>query len=522
MTTARVVLRPQDQWASIAAHWTLRLHEPQGGWGEVRLRDLRSAYSRHHQSRVAAGVAIMMAAVEVVDGGRTYRYGDPHDLQRGAHRYVAHGRYEQARQEAARRAVERELDRLVSRYGANTRLAELIGRVAADRADHRIGSDQAAPATRHTSNAVHGGDGNSGEVDHLAEKSAQRDGGGAPMDGSVPAVTPDAKEGSDGARTDSQEAGGAERPSTPTTGGVPARQGDRGGDEPTAGMGSQPCASQSCGDTQIDDGPVEIPAAAAETERARTIEGRAAEDAGALSIAIDQPDLIIPADDQVPLFTRQPGAIVRSGAINVPARARARYGAVCRSCANGWLGEFAAAISSHRGRPGRLARALATAICPAGDTSPRWDATALVREMVSRRWAVERCRRLELAPRCIVALDVSTSTAMRQGSALREEIYATVAQLPHVAPEVTVVTYSNTHPQHVYGAALRDNEEITADEEWWAWVAICDPRPIVFLGDVQGAPAMDAVASVRRRAPLVVDPADYGSVEALIADLQRP
>lgn len=575
MDVKPVAIRPDAQdrlWKVVRSYSEI-------DWKGVRLRDLRRVFSRPGCSSMRERGGILCLALKKA---MEAIYGDAHVGMNSISVFQASAAglaaLDPDRNKVwlevcalAHKEFARALDRLISIHGPNARLVDVMGaasRPDAERTDHKVGNDLVVDGSgKNPDAAAHGGDGNSGEVDSPAATSADgRVGDSALGEEGAAADTPDAPPQCGTAGKDSDEGacrGAAD--GAPEREGVPAEQGEGGPDEGTAGMGSHPEACQAAGDetpsdtdTCPDGGPAQAGGAehlgdeAQERGKPARSEGepQSAGAAGGGEKPVvahgeagtpDETDAFLTEDARalwrrisrrryrdrervrlpVILRTRNQGSIVREGMSERPRGARRPYAAVCRSCANNWIEEFEDALVSPLGKPYLLARALANALGVMGEATPRWDGRALVREMVSQRFSLDRCRRRESSVACIVALDVSTSTAMRQGSRLREEIYATVAQLPHIAPKATIITYSNTHPQHIYGAPIQDNEGITDDAQWWAWLAYRDARPIFFLGDEQGIPAFRAVETVRKRAPVVIDPGLCDSVQDVMALLEK-
>lgn len=150
----------------------------------------------------------------------------------------------------------RTLDRLISRYGADTIAIDLLFQAKdpeddgwwveveeeADRTDHKVGEDAPISDGAHTNAEAntHGGDGNSGECQHAAQTSADdRDGSDSACNAGAAGDTPDGRD-CDAAGDDASNGGTPELSKSSAKAGKPTGQGEFGADEVTEGMGSHP------------------------------------------------------------------------------------------------------------------------------------------------------------------------------------------------------------------------------------------------------------------------------------------
>lgn len=215
------------------------------------------------------------------------------------------------------------------------------------------------------------------------------------------------------------------------------------------------------------------------------------------------------------------GNIVTSVPVHPVAGAICQVDAGCHSCHNGWKREFEQALA-HR-EPALVWRALnavrsASASMGRGHPSPRHDGRKLIVELATRRASLSRARRREVALGQIVCFDVSTSMAFQTGSRLRERMYAAIAQLPHVDPSITVVTYSNTHPQTVYGAPVHLDKREHENVAWWRALAASNPgRAIIMIGDAHGQRVFEALDQMGRL-DRVIDPRSFAVMLGLEED----
>ncbi|MCX8005179.1 MAG: hypothetical protein N2688_09510 [Burkholderiaceae bacterium] len=362
----------------------------------VRLRDVLRAWERGHRV-TAAPVAALADLLLPQIGEPPYTaawYGAPCQP------------YVHSVNSASVRAVRAALDRLISRYGADSLVADVLARLEAERTDHVVGSDEVSDGP-HTDPAAdaHGGDGNSGECDAPAETAAaDREGdqnspadqaGGEPgsMSGSEgaasggtgcgdpaacdaggPMDTPDRQSGENRGPDAAREGdAGSERADSAAREGAeqPTGEGDTGADEVTEGMGSQQPDREHAGDETAEDARGRASAAGDDHDPAASAAGATTD-----------------GDEASPGGPVLDAAL---GRIDQLARRALRDGA----------------------RVADLLRRIVEAQCaPRGRESPRVDARALVRELVSRRVALHRTRRKEAEIRdLIIAVDESGSCA---------------------------------------------------------------------------------------------------------------
>jgi hypothetical protein len=366
-----------------------------------------------------------------------------------------------------------EIDRLISRFGADYRIDHLIdaiedtaaGREVADRQDHHTGTDRVVDDPMgHEDADAHGGDGNSGELDHRAETSAQnRD-------------TPDGTPDPSGAGTDCPAGDQTGHDGAPTREGeeMPTCQGEMGGDEPTRGMGTHLRATQAV--TDKDSEGTESSAQGDGTERVQYTTAATAQAHGAPR---PKGDVDVVRDDDVANGDAEsPGATLDS-----PAVLAARERRAARRTAQ------------------LLRRIVDVEVGAKGRETPRVDPRTLVRELVSRRCAIARARRHEAEIReLVIAVDESPSCAE-----VVEALYATALAIARDLPagKASVILHSNGYSvrllddapcarwlrtaiaersrrlsRHYYSAAQR-----AASEEIWQGIADRRPGLVLALGD---------------------------------------
>jgi hypothetical protein len=276
----------------------------------------------------------------------------------------------------------RTLDRLISRYGAGAVAFDILYEAdsvfveveeieEADRTDHEIGEDAPVSDGAHidADADTHGGDGNSGECEHAAERAAEgRDASDSACHSSATGDTPDGRE-RDAASDDASNGGTLELDDSSAQAGKPTDQGDDGADKVTEGMGSHPTDGHSTDADEEPDGDRCPAKGDVEAVDGNMREPQASDgDAGA-------PE----ADSQ----GASGGCVVRVS----PSLAR--------------VTEVA-----------RIARALSRLMADAArpEPSPLWDGKRVVRELVTRQARLHRMRRDVPAIKGLLVLyDVSGS-----------------------------------------------------------------------------------------------------------------
>jgi hypothetical protein len=372
-----------------------------------------------------------------------------------------------------------EIDRLISRFGADYRIDHLIdaiedtaaGREIADRQDHHADTDRVVDDPLGCDDAAaHGGDGNSGELDHRAETSAQSE-----------RDTPDGTSEDAGAGTDctAGDQTGTDDASTREIEEMPTCQGEMGGDEPTREMGTHLTASQA--DTDTDSDGTESSAQGDGTERVQDPRAAKAQAHGAPCTQAHPwtGDMGVVTDDDVADGDAEsPGATLVS-----PAVLAARERRAARRTAE------------------LLRRIIHEEIGAKGRETPHVDARTLVRELVSRRCAIDRARRHEADIReLVLAVDESPSC-----SQVVAALYATALAIARDLPagKASVILHSNGYSvrirddapcgrwlrsaiaersrrlsRHYYAASQRE-----ASEEIWRVIAKRRPGLVLALGD---------------------------------------
>ncbi len=136
--------------------------------------------------------------------------------------------------------IAREIDRLISTYGPDYCI-----RPEAKRTDHKTGSEEISDGPHCTQDSTHGGDGNSGECDEIAQAAAEPERRGGEEKQQKDGNTPDSQSGQDscqdGLEDEATWASGQDAAKAQAKAGTqPTGGGGRSGvDEATEGMGSQ-------------------------------------------------------------------------------------------------------------------------------------------------------------------------------------------------------------------------------------------------------------------------------------------
>ena len=435
------------------------------------------------------------------------------DLRRAVSRdgaYRSHPLYHLARVWAGALGIDprfphimRDLDRAISRLGPDydvwpeiAAIAEAVEidprdaagvdriieeRPEAERTEHKTGSDEVSDGPHTNPDAdTHGGDGNSGEIDHPSETAADNrqggqqaatpnpgedgdagegegqggeDGlgqGGGPigigsqpegatgsagatsMEGHDDALsTPDQPSQGRGAAGDSQEAQQTARQDADdrkASGTTPTAGGRCGRDERSEEMGASLSDPSGTTDSKSGDRPAPCPAQGSDQEGREVScdEGADGEDEDAGALAEPQP------------------------VSNASQSGGAHAGPIA------WdpdeIKDFAARHRRATRRVVRELRRIIEAACsPTGSASHRWDGRALIRELTSRRYRIDLARRREREIQdLVIAVDESGSCAETVAATYHAAIEAAKA-LP--AGRVSVILHSN-------GRALREGEII--------------------------------------------------------------
>jgi len=290
----------------------------------------------------------------------------------------------------------RVLDRLISRHGPDASAIDIlqseddwieVGEDDAGRTDHEVGEDAPISEGAHTSPDAdtHGGDGNSGECEHVAKKAAEdRTGFGSACHAGTTEDTPDGHE-CDAAGDDVSNDGTPGLSGSSAKAGTPADQGDSGTDEATEGMGSHPIDMDS---PSADKEPActRCPATGdEETVDGSWREPQASEgDAGA-------PE----ADSQSASDGRE-------------------HEAAGESCAHGGRAVKVSPSLARVTEVARIARALSRLMADATrpEPSPLWDGKRVVRELVTRQARLHRMRRdVPAVKGLLMVYDISGSCA---------------------------------------------------------------------------------------------------------------
>lgn len=363
------------------------------------------------------------------------------------------------------------------RREAIRRVPGILAAIAADPAVARYapkGTDAVVEALARVSDAVHGGDGSSGEVDHRAATPSSH-------------ATP----------PPSGEAGQLPGTDSAATAEAPGRVSPAGADEAPAAADaaraapataeSEPTPSEGGEDDRRGESPTAAPIPGPD----RTADAEPAEGAAATETdAADQPDRDGPVAPQGGVTTD--GAhrthhigSGREGGDTDPGQSDAAEAALASAPASS-DGEAGSPKGTHGGRHadaatarrraaalGHDAREVARALrrliraddVGAGeDPSPRLDGGRLVREIAGRSYRLSRARREEMVPsRIVIAPDLSGSC-----SAAAPETLAAAMAIAAEMPEVSVVETSN-------GQRL--------DDQPWDWTQV---RTLLVLGDWDG------------------------------------
>jgi len=324
-----------------------------------------------------------------------------------------------------RDAIRRDLHRLISRYGPNTPVEDVlfsIRREAASRTDHKIGPDAEVVGDA-GGEETHGGDGNSGEMNHPAATSApdRKGGNGIPAKGlATPAddsatageenTPPDAQpgqQGSDGLGNEATETEGPGSDSNIAESERPAGQGEMAdGDEPSEREMGTPHDSSARGDADDDAAGDSVPAQSVETGGdVEDRDGANAQQSAAESRSGDE-------------CTEGDG----SDSVNATVDAEAGHGDAGSPDADtdthgGNNLDVAATLKNLlalRRDARRISQSLERIIerhCgQSGHTTPRIHGEHLVRELVSRRCALHRARKQDSEIRdLVIAVDESGS-----------------------------------------------------------------------------------------------------------------
>jgi hypothetical protein len=359
-------------------------------------------------------------------------------------------------------------------------------REMADRTDHQVGHDAVSDGSHSDQTAdTHGGDGNSGECAHTAATAAEGRQGGDTMDGEQP-DGPSMGNASGPRRSDAARPSGArpdaraQRGTTPT-----GRGGDRGGDEPTASeMGAQPEPGR--------DGRDGSPAgnrASATADVASSASGHHGESRS-------------PQGDQASGEAESPVAATFGGRYLSadPVTAARQQATAAREAAV------------------LLSRIIERAVGLSGEASPRVDGRALVREIVSRRMAIDRARRREMATRhLIIAVDESGSCAPTVGAMMgmaleiaRRLPVGTVSIVRHSngyaleAGEMCAPAVRRVLARHAKGLAayyFSRRQQEASQAAWLDIVRSVDVGLLLHLGDSDAHWIMSDL--VRRRVPVL-------------------
>jgi len=326
-----------------------------------------------------------------------------------------------------RDAIRRDLHRLISKYGPNTPVEDVlfsIRREAASRTDHKIGPDAEVVGDA-GGEETHGGDGNSGEMNHPAATSApDRKGGNGipagkglatPADDSATAgeenMPPDAQpgqQGSDGLGNEATETEGPGSDSNIAESERPAGQGEMAdGDEPSEREMGTPRDSSARGDA--DDG------AAGDSVPAQSVEtGGDAEDsdgANAQSAAESRSGDECTEGDGNDSVNATVDAEAGHGDAGSPDADTDTHGGNNLDV-DATLKNLLALRRDARRVSQSLERIIERHCGQIGRTTPRIHGGRLVRELVSRRCALHRARKQDSEIRdLVIAVDESASCA---------------------------------------------------------------------------------------------------------------
>lgn len=350
--------------------------------------------------------------------------------------------------------MRRHLDRLITRFGPDAPIESVIARLElereeAERTDHQTGASVVSDGSHTNPSAdTHGGDGNSGEMDHTAETSApNRDGYMCARNADADAGTPDGTPQAGGCDGLATEASQGSPDGAPDDGEWPAGRGDTGGDEPTQGMGPNSAdESRTAGDENAGQLGPRVPAAAdcAPAAEHDSADGPAEGDAG--------------APRGVSEFN---GAFLdrRAAAERERQLFRSRIARQLLRELRYWLERDVSTIG--------------------GEQSPRIDPRHLVCELAGRSYRIERCRRREVERgRGIIAVDISGSCSVYSA-----ELMGVARALARIDDRLIVV-------EHVNGMPVDDDGEPIHEDAVSVWLNMTeshDVRSIIWLGDSDGA-----------------------------------
>lgn len=380
-----------------------------------------------------------------------------------------------------------ELDRLISRLGADWSgsARELRAHAERERAEARPkGTSEVDPdAEPGGSDAVHGGDGASGEVDdpapRVSESAANRrhqDGSGAGVEGEAPA------QGIETSVSDSSPSIRAPELTNDASGALPAGPGPTAtAGAPDDAQGSEPqgpgvAPTSGARGAEPHEGEATAPVAPGADPR------RAEDD----TPAVQRPDVPGSSDDDATTGDETADAHERPAGEGTSPRRPRLYRAEAIHSPRGWGGihtvEDPELDATGRRAARRIARELRrlvqTTLGPLGDPTPRLDARRLVREIVGRSYRLGRVQRRESEPRiAILAVDVSGSC-----SSYCQELHAAADRVARDDERVAVVLHSNGIPYAWAGVPLHGVHT-------GAWDALLarDVGLLVWLGDGDGA-----------------------------------
>lgn len=441
--------------------------------GDIRLKDLRRAYSRYlNRERGALYELFSLASI----------FSD----------------------QIWPEVVQRDLDRLISLFGANTTLAEVFAllRKEAERTDHIIGSDEVSASSHFNQEAsTHGGDGNSGECAHPALTSTQERREAPSNDQVAPDGTSTANTGSHGL-----DNGDCETPTEDASSeGQPTCQGGNGADEATGEMGT-PCANlRDTADQNLDkanQGP-DCGGVSEVGADPTPVAGQGAHPAHRLAT-----DDVAEDSNGGTGISGSPEGAPNSGGNNLDEAAAMEL--------------LASATARHAAkRLERALRSLIEATCaPQGAPGARYDGRRLIKELVAKRYALHRARREEREIRdIIIAVDTSGSCA-----GVVHATYAAAIAAACVLPKerVAVITHSNGYcvgptqycPSWMkttlarWPAISRDYYSASQQEasrEVWKEIAAQRPGMVLVLGDLDSAWAHDLLHEAGVRVVLMTN-----------------
>ncbi len=259
------------------------------------------------------------------------------------------------------------IDRLISRYGSRAIVRDCledIRNLAEKREQHKTGSDEVAPTSDSPSDesGLHGGNGNSGEVDHVAETSNQEEG-----------RRPQAQaEGKNAAADDVSDA--------------PSRAED-------TSQSADPTVVDHLGNRDSDSVPhdEDTPADSSDGDSSSCSENSNHHTGEGDILRRAEPDISVDTPDHI---TDDPGSAARSGIFGGDHLARPP-----RPC------KHARAITRELGR----VLGVGATIGYGDDPCSRYHGSKFISEMVSRRWALHRTRRTIEKKPAYLLVDVSGS-----------------------------------------------------------------------------------------------------------------